>query len=125
MDHGGWIDLHAFAAKFGISLSTLRRRIRSKSIEFKLERGRYWLPDTVDVMCAAPLFSRKGEEIVPRQAVVSREFSPDNSDGLELENRKLKAQIAELQTLVRVLESELEDLQAPANNHLLENAAKA
>jgi len=115
MDHGGWIDLHAFAAKFGISLSTLRRRIRAKSIEFKLERGRYWLPDTVEVMNAAPLFSRKNEDL-PRQAVVARDFTPTASPdllALENENRKLKAQLAELETLVRVLESELEGLQAP------------
>jgi hypothetical protein len=113
MDHGGWIDLHAFAAKYGISLSTLRRRIRSKSIEFKLERGRYWLPDTLNVMSAAPLFSRKGDDL-PQQAVKARDFAAaENSDlaTLENENRKLKAQIAELETLVRVLESELEDLQ--------------
>ncbi|MEO5666928.1 MAG: hypothetical protein ABIR96_02595 [Bdellovibrionota bacterium] len=114
MDHGGWIDLHAFAAKFGISLSTLRRRIRAKSIEFKLERGRYWLPDTLDVMSAAPLFSRKGEDLPPRQNVVARDFTANASSelhSLEIENRKLKSQLAELETLVRALESELEETQ--------------
>jgi hypothetical protein len=114
MDHGGWIDLHAFAAKYGISLSTLRRRIRSKSIEFKLERGRYWLPDTVNVMNAAPLFSRKGDDL-PQQALKVRDFAASEGtdlSALENENRKLKAQIAELETLVRVLESELEDQQS-------------
>ena len=118
MDHGGWIDLHAFAAKYGISLSTLRRRIRSKSIEFKLERGRYWLPDTLDVMSAAPLFSRKNEEL-PRQAVKARDFAANDQDlsALENENRKLKAQLAELETLVRVLESELEELQSNSNGN--------
>ncbi len=113
MDHGGWIDLHAFAAKYGISLSTLRRRIRAKSIEFKLEKGRYWLPDTRDVMNAAPLFSRKSDEALPRQSIQSRGISGDASlENLEQENRKLKAQIAELETPVRVLESELDAFQS-------------
>lgn len=121
MELGGWIDLHAFAAKYGISLSTLRRRIRAKTIEFKLERGRYWLPDTLNVMSAAPLFSRKGEEL-PRQEIKSRDFSQNDSNNtaLESENRKLKAQIAELETLVGALESELEELQAsPAQGSAL------
>jgi hypothetical protein len=117
MDTGGWIDLHAFAAKYGISLSTLRRRIRSKSIEFKLERGRYWLPDTLDVMSAAPLFSRKNEDL-PRQAVKTRDFVGEQDlSALESENRKLKAQLAELETLVRVLESELEELQGTSSRN--------
>jgi len=112
MELGGWIDLHAFAAKYGISLSTLRRRIRAKTIEFKLERGRYWLPDTMNVMGAAPLFSRKGGEL-PRQEIRARDFiqNDTHNTALETENRKLKAQIAELETLVRALESELEELQ--------------
>jgi uncharacterized protein YlxW (UPF0749 family) len=116
MDHGGWIDLHSFASKYGISLSTLRRRIRSRSIEFKLEKGRYWLPDTADVMSLAPLFSRKTDDVVvPRQTVRPRDLALEASvEDLENENRKLKAQIAELQTLVRVLESELENSSSAA-----------
>jgi len=103
MEHGGWIDLHEFSTKYGVSLSTLRRRIRGKSISFKLEKGRYWLPDTEDVMSAAPLFSRAGEPNIPQQTI----RSTTQMNELEFENRRLKAQIAELNTLVGVLEAEL------------------
>jgi hypothetical protein len=110
MDLGGWIDLHAFSKKYGVSLSTLRRRIRANSIEFKLEKGRYWLPDQIETMGAAPLFSRNKENAVPRQSIkaaVSVEHVSRLQE-LESENRRLKAQIAELETLVGVLESELQ-----------------
>jgi hypothetical protein len=114
MEHGGWIDLHGFSNKYGVSLSTLRRRIRAKSIKFKLERGRYWLPDSDEVMSVAPLFSR-GHELLnnnskaPQQNL--RAQLPADSlarlNEIENENRRLKAQIAELKTLVDVLEAEL------------------
>ncbi len=115
--NGGWIDLHSFSKKYGVSLSTLRRRIRSKSIEFQLMKGRYWLPDLSSVMDEAPLFSRKADLPVaetPNQNIRGSEFAsmPRPSDNsriqeLENENRKLRAQMAELQTLVGILESEL------------------
>ena len=118
--NGEWIDLHSFSKKYGVSLSTLRRRIRSKSIEFKLMKGRYWLPDTTDVMSNAPLFSRKAdlEEVtIPNQTVRTTEFAggPRPQDvariqELETENRKIRAQMAELQTLVGILETELGQL---------------
>lgn len=38
-----WISLIDYAAKEGISLSTLRRHIKSNKISFKLEKGRYLL----------------------------------------------------------------------------------
>jgi hypothetical protein len=114
MEHGGWIDLHEFSNKYGVSLSTLRRRIRARSIKFKLERGRYWLPDSEEVMSVAPLFSR-GHELLnsnskaPQQNL--RAQLPADSlarlNEIENENRRLKAQIAELKTLVDVLEAEL------------------
>lgn len=133
--NGGWIDLHSFSKKFGVSLSTLRRRIRAKSIEFKLMRGRYWLPDTQTVMDNAPLFSRKADLLrntegvsnnstvgVPNQTIRSTEFSnsPRPQDveriqTLETENRKLRSQIAELETLVGILETELKG-NTPTNN---------
>lgn len=113
MNIGGWLDLHEFSKKYGVSLSTLRRRIRAKSIVYKLERGRYWLSDTEETMNAAPLFSRIQDLSIPEQtikATLSNQMSSEAMDRLsrlELENRKLKAQIAELNTLVGVLEAEL------------------
>lgn len=125
----GWIDIAEFASKYGVSASTLRRRIRSESINFKMYRGKYFLEDTAEALKAAPLFSRRNTTSPgsPRQSVTSTasgniadpvgDFlaSPqvvpvhlrEDFERLQGENKKLKAQIAELETLVKVLEGEL------------------
>ena len=120
---GEWVDLHTYSKKFGVSLSTLRRRIRAKSIEFKLMRGRYWLPDTEAVMSNAPLFSR-GTNKAPSQNLKATQFASgtgaegnERAQNLEQENRRLKAQIAELETLVGVLESELNNCKSTTSLH--------
>ncbi len=38
-----WLSLLGFSAKHNISLSTLRRRIKDNSIDFKMEKGKYFI----------------------------------------------------------------------------------
>ena len=120
-----WIDISEYASKYGVSISTLRRRIRSKSILFKLERGKYLLQDSGDVLSEAPLFSRRlnpvqtasihrpvqvydpVDQFIRSEAVIPVDLKED-FERLKLENRKLKNQIAELQTLIKMLESQVE-----------------
>ncbi|MCC6276909.1 MAG: hypothetical protein IT289_03215 [Oligoflexia bacterium] len=40
-----WLALLNYSAKYGVSLSTLRRRIKNNSIRFKLESGKYFIAD--------------------------------------------------------------------------------
>ena len=40
-----WLALLSYSAKYGISLSTLRRRIKNQSISFKQENGKYFIED--------------------------------------------------------------------------------
>jgi hypothetical protein len=40
-----WIPLNEFAAKYKVSLSTLRRRIRGGEVEHRFQNGKYWLVD--------------------------------------------------------------------------------
>ena len=112
----GWIDLVEYASKYGISQSTLRRRIRSNTVTYKMERGKYLVQDSADALKSAPLFSRGLGGNSPRQSVKSHlpEFDDGafnqlraENDRLIEDNRRLKAQIAELETLVGVLETEL------------------
>jgi len=119
-----WIDITEFSAKYGVSTSTLRRRIRNKSIPFRLERGKYLLEDNSQILSNAPLFSRGHSSSLRsvRQNVVARSTpmapsanntstskSPTSSDVEELraENKRLKDELAELETYLRALESEL------------------
>jgi len=78
MDNQQWVPLLQFAARKGISMSTLRRRIKSNKIKYQLRNGRYFILDDVDAM------------MDPEQQKIIYE---------------LKEEIADLKTLVRVLES--------------------
>ena len=39
--NGQWLPLIEYSVKSGVSLSTIRRKIKSNSIRFRLEKGRY------------------------------------------------------------------------------------
>src|SRR5690606_3782308 len=39
------LQLNEYSNKYGVSLSTLRRRIKAGEIKFEFEQGKYWLPD--------------------------------------------------------------------------------
>jgi hypothetical protein len=39
--NGLWLPLTEYAVKSGVSLSTIRRKIKSHSIQYRLEKGRY------------------------------------------------------------------------------------
>lgn len=118
----GWIDLAQFAAKYGVSQSTLRRRIRANTIVYRLERGKYFLADSAEVLNEAPLFARNVNNpasMTPSQRAMSgtpgvNSESTANISQLEEENRKLKKQLAELETFVNALEAEIRRLQSEA-----------
>ncbi len=40
-----FLQLSEYSNKYGISLSTLRRRIKSGEVEFEFDQGKYWLKD--------------------------------------------------------------------------------
>ncbi len=108
-----WIDLVTYATKYGISQSTLRRRIRGKIIPYKLEKGKYYLGDSAETMHRAPLFSRQSEIApVKKNGHVAPQGASSVDDNVVMnlreENRQLKGQIAELQTFIKALEAELD-----------------
>lgn len=110
-----WIDIVEFATKYGVSQSTLRRRIRSQTIAFKMERGKYLLEDSIDALRKAPLFSRGYS--VPKQSVVMQQYHEAQDhlneklkgelERVTSENRKLRAQLSEYEMLTKALEAEL------------------
>lgn len=103
-----WIDINSYAKKYGISQSTLRRRIRSNSITFKLVKGKYLLNDSSELLKDAPLFARNtnGVNTIITQKAPSNHKTEKEFETLRKENRKLKSYIEELETLVRVLEDQ-------------------
>ncbi len=134
-----WIPLVDYSNKYSVSLSTLRRRIKSKSIKFKLDGRKYFLLDEPLLKGnpgrrpmeeeSLPTYF-ENEEVSPVSIILSDDAPssvspPQNAPGsppgailssqecLEEKDRvilDLKTQIADLKTLVSVLESEVERL---------------
>ncbi|MBI2646650.1 MAG: hypothetical protein HYW85_06470 [Deltaproteobacteria bacterium] len=76
-EKGAWLPLLEYAVTKGMSLSTLRRRIKANKIQFQLREGKYFIYDDGSFPLEDP------------QKVIS----------------DLKEQVADLKTLVQVLES--------------------
>jgi TolA-binding protein len=49
-----WLPLLNYSTKYNISLSTLRRRIKARSIEFKLDQGKYLILDSAASTTSQP-----------------------------------------------------------------------
>ncbi len=102
-----WIDLVEYSAKYGVSQSTLRRRIRAKTIAFKLQRGKYLLKDSEDTLSSAPLFYRSPLSQSLKSAAVTEPASVAVIiEQLQEENKKLRTKVSELETLVSMFESQ-------------------
>lgn len=82
-DSGAWIPLMDYAMKNGVSLSTLRRYIKSGKVQFKSENGKY--------------------------LILSKESATSDwlVSNLELELKKAQEEIAELKMLVAIYEERL------------------
>jgi DNA invertase Pin-like site-specific DNA recombinase len=66
------IDLSEYSQKYGISVSTLRRRIKNGEIEYALNDGKYYLLDQAPAAQPSPLPTMKNTEarvVAPPQKV--------------------------------------------------------
>lgn len=127
MSTQNWLPLTEYSAKFRVSLSTLRRRIKAGEVEYKFADGKYLLKEGPLRFVSQP----DSETIAPPTSVSSQnqvaqpEVDPDQfwrtTQGLLNEIKKayslilqekeeqilqLKDEVADLKTLVRVLEDE-------------------
>ena len=122
-----WLPLLEYSVQTGVSLSTLRRYIKSGRIEFRLEDGRYLLPlqgivnNQEGGQDASPSASSR-----PTAPVGSR-FVASPSDGnqknwkaevarLETELRKVREENAELRMLVALYEESLSSSPSRSGN---------
>lgn len=129
-----------YSAKFRVSLSTLRRRIKAGEIEYKFSDGKYLLRD--GPLTAA---SSENEPIAPPTSVSAQTQAaeePADHDqywrttqsllneikkaySLVLQEKEeqilqLKEEVADLKTLVRVLEDETVRLKGPPPSESLD-----
>lgn len=133
MDAKSWLPIAEYAGKYRISISTLRRRIKAGEIEYSFSDGKYLLKD-------APLAKQQGPVVAPPPTTTGpvsedeTEGSPVLATASRLLNElkraysailqskeeqilQLREEVADLRTLVRVLESENERLK---NSQFLE-----
>jgi hypothetical protein len=80
-----WLPLLNYSSKYNISLSTLRRRIKAKTIEFRLDQGKYLILDEGPQMPLTPPDEplRKKE---PSQSPVNQEVAQDVNKNLSHSN---------------------------------------
>lgn len=90
---GQWLPLIEFSIRSGVSLSTIRRKIKSNSIPFKLEKGKYLV-----------LFDGNGQAWDGARDLSSNQISPATS---HLESQAI---IGQQQLRIKQLEQELEEM---------------
>lgn len=115
-----WIALNDYANKYQVSISTLRRRIKSNKIRYKLEDGKYLLSDNADEVVRSQGAEAHSEyDSMESTATLENNFSMsrllldelkraylDSLQGKEDQILYLKQQVSDLKTLVMFLEKE-------------------
>ena len=119
-----WLLLTDYASKYRISVSTLRRRIKSDQIKYRLDHGRYLLldespahGDAVETPATNPtetkikeLSEKSSEEPILSSATrLLNELKRAYTSVLHEKEEQLiqlKEEVSDLKTLVRVLESD-------------------
>ena len=119
----GWLTLNDYSHKYRVSLSTLRRKIKSNAIEHRLEDGKYWLKDSA--VPSNPAAQEAHKETQDKALLSMNQLMQEIKAAYvavlhekEIQITELKEEIADLKTLVKVLESENERLQT----HISESA---
>ncbi len=119
-----WLSLSEYSNEYGVSVSTLRRRIKGKKIKYKLIHGKYFLPrqelppqshasTPVPAIKASGNSSSSQPSVQPTKIDDSKELLNElkNAYRQALQSKEdqiiqLKQQITDLKTLVMYLERE-------------------
>ncbi|MCC6138190.1 MAG: hypothetical protein IT287_06130 [Bdellovibrionaceae bacterium] len=116
-----WLPLNDYANRYKLSVSTVRRRIKSQKVKFRLDEGRYFILDDVDGQ-NIPMtthFSEQttlltptttaGEVATLPMKLLLEELKRAYLDSLQSKEDQilhLKQQVSDLKTLVMCLEKE-------------------
>lgn len=101
---GQWLSLMDYSNKYNVSISTLRRRIKSEEITYSLDNGKYFVPDT-DIKEA--LKTERNKKVVARR----QNNSPKNQQKKEslavnekIANKKIESNEAVFSTANQLLD---------------------
>ena len=74
-----WLSLTEYSSKYNVSISTLRRRIRSGQLPFNISFGKYFLKDqSLEIL--KEIREETKEEIKNQESTVSVKHKGDNKD---------------------------------------------
>jgi hypothetical protein len=90
-EDGVWLSIVEYSQTKGISISTLRRRIKSKTIKFKEIEGKYFVYT---------------QSIPNKDDRLRLKYLNEEIEKIKIENRKLKEKIIDYEMLVNVYEKE-------------------
>jgi hypothetical protein len=90
-----WIPLMDYAIKRGVSLSTLRRHIKANKIEYRVENGRYLVPDDSGSPTPAQSATPAPAQLQGKLQRVERDLA------------KAQEEIAELKMLIALYEEKM------------------
>ncbi len=127
---GTWLPLIEYSVKSGISLSTIRRKIKSNSIPYRLENGRYLIlfdengGKTSGTSRPGAYQSQSAETIAPRpQANVERRLQavpppvqiPEGEDSMHMLVDAFEHALKEKDERIQLLEKLVHDLDERIN----------
>ncbi len=112
-----WLALNEYANKYQVSISTLRRRIKSNKIKYKLDDGKYFLEDDMPAEGAhidMPMSNQAATMITSSENISTTKLLLDELKRAYLDSLQskedqilyLKQQVSDLKTLVMFLEKE-------------------
>ncbi|MBU6374861.1 MAG: hypothetical protein KGQ59_02590 [Bdellovibrionales bacterium] len=98
---GQWLSLMEYAQRNDVSLSTLRRYIKSNKVRYRSEKGRYliWSDSEISSLSSA---------IASLDSTDVDSIQSDSLSHLRIQLQKAQKEIAELKTLVAFYEDQTE-----------------
>lgn len=113
MENTGWLSLTEYALKNGVSISTLRRKIKSNSIVYKMEDGRYLIKsEAVAKAPTQPVFTQNSSDQRPAMSAPTSDLHWKALEarvaGLARKVDLMAEQVSELKMLVQIFEEKLE-----------------
>lgn len=113
-----WLPLLTYSTKYNVSISTLRRRIKSNQVKHKLEAGKYVLLDEAPtdtevesappVVAAAPVSNvemaalASAHKLVDELKIAYAKILKEKEDQIS----QLKEEVADLKMLTRIMEEQ-------------------
>ncbi|MBC7386412.1 MAG: hypothetical protein H7301_09675 [Cryobacterium sp.] len=115
LDQENWMPLMEYAMKTGVSLSTLRRYIKSGKVQYKSESGKYL------ILCKDPAETSFSQQLIDFDRDSSEPLGIQSTELEKLEGdlRKAQEEISELKMLVAIYEERLFENLSPQNSPIL------